>query len=79
MPKGRGIRWHKSKPSHAAELKPPRFWPGDPVVLADGTHATVEFGRSDGQCCLMLPSGRHEWVHEDCLQFAPGFAPVRRR
>jgi hypothetical protein len=72
----------KTKPYHyvdEAKIRQPRFLPGDPVVLDDGTGATVEYARSDGMCCLTLASGKREWVHEDILQFAPGFAPVRRR
>jgi hypothetical protein len=65
--------------SNAQDAKPPRFWPGDPVLLDDGTSAKVEHARSDGMCCLMLPSGKREWVHEDVLRFAPGFNPTRRR
>jgi hypothetical protein len=71
--------WRPHRPSDAAELKPSRFLPGDPVILDDGTSARVEYARSDGMCCLTLPSGKKEWVHEDVLQFAPGFQPTRRR
>jgi hypothetical protein len=62
-------------------LPPPKYWPGDQVRDADDPDeiAIVEFSRHDGQVCLRWPSGRKEWLDQSRLQFAPGFAPVRRR
>lgn len=71
--------WKNHRHSDAAALQPPKFWPGDPVMLDDGTSAKVEYARSDGLVCITLPSGRKEWLHEDVLQWAPGFQPTRRR
>jgi hypothetical protein len=68
-------------PSNEATLKAPRFLPGDPIIsVDDGTPGRIDFSRSDGTCCVTWDdSGKREWVHEDVLNFAPGFAPVRRR
>ena len=71
-------KWKPHAHSDEAVVVPPKYWPGDPVVLDDGSSARVEFSRSDGMCCLTLPSGKREWLHEDTIQFAPGFTPERR-
>jgi hypothetical protein len=67
--------------SNEAALPQPTFLPGDLVqeIGEPDETAVVEFSRHDGQVCLQWPSGRKEWLHTDVLQFAPGFAPVRRR
>jgi hypothetical protein len=65
--------------SDAATLKAPKFLPGDPVILDDGTNARVDFARSDGQVCILLESGKREWVHEDVLRWPASFQPSRRR
>jgi hypothetical protein len=72
-------KWKPHFHSDEATVQPPKYWPGDPVMLDDGTHAIVEYARRDGQVCLMLPSGRREWQHEDCLRWPASFQPTRRR
>jgi hypothetical protein len=72
-------KWKPHYHSDEAASLPPKYWPGDPVILDDGTSATVEYARRDGMVCVMLPSGKHEWLHEDCVQWAPSFQPTRRR
>jgi hypothetical protein len=78
------MKLRKGKPfffSDTAELRAPRFLPGDPVLDIDdpGEIGIVEFARSDGNICLRWPSGRKEWLHESRLMWAPGFTPLRRR
>ena len=67
--------------SDVPTLQPPKYLPGDPIVAVDdGTPGRIDFSRSDGTCCVTWDhSGTREWVHEDVLQFAPGFTPVRQR
>jgi hypothetical protein len=73
--------WRPCIPSNEATMQAPKFLAGDPIVsIDDGEPGRVEFARHDAMCCVTWDaSGRREWVHEDVLQFAPGFAPVRRR
>lgn len=71
--------WRKPrKPSDAVDAKPPRYWPGDPVVTATGEAARVMFSRADGTVFLELSDGRKVALHEEYLTFAPGFSPTRR-
>jgi hypothetical protein len=74
-------KWKPHLHSDEATMQAPKYWPGDQVQDASDPDeiAVVEFSRHDGQVCLRWPSGRKEWLHEDVLQFAPGFAPTRRR
>ena len=74
-------KWKPSIHSDEPDPQPPKFWPGDPIVaLDDGTTGRVEFARRDRMiCCVWDHSGRREWCHEEALEFAPGFQPIRRR
>jgi hypothetical protein len=74
-------RWKNHRHSDEATMQPPKYWPGDPIVsVDDGTPGRVEYARHDAMVCVMWDhSGKREWLHEAALQFAPGFAPVRRR
>jgi hypothetical protein len=71
--------WKPHKRSIATEAKPPKFWPGDPVVTATGASGRVMYATARGDVFIELSDGRKLCQHEDTLAWAPGFTPTRRR
>ena len=74
-------RPQKLHPPSNEAVQAPKFLPGDPVVaLDDDSTGRVEYARHDGQVCVVWDhSSLREWVHEDEIQWPPGFQPTRRR
>ena len=71
--------WRPHRPSDAAELKPLKYLPGDPIVTATGATGRVMYATARGDVFIELSDGRKLCQHQDTLDFAPGFAPTRRR